>query len=333
MKALKCEMCDSTDLVKDGDYFVCQNCGTKYTVEAAKKMMVEGSVKIDNNDKIQNLYKLARQAKDENNSAIAARYYNELVIERPDDWEAQFYSTYYTAYECKLAEISNVCSSLNARANSVLDMISKMDISDDEKKEKYTEIAQKCKSIATMFYRSADSHRAGLSSLTAELTPGEWMDSSMIMLVCIGDTIFSTFSDRDLALELCYYALNTAKLHKMLMASSWRLANDTIIKIDPSLAVESNTKQQSGCYVATCVYGSYDCPEVWTLRRFRDYDLAETWYGRVFVRTYYAISPTIVRWFGDTDWFKNMWRGTLDRMVTNLQNKGYESTPYEDKEW
>ena len=25
------------------------------------------------------------------------------------------------------------------------------------------------------------------------------------------------------------------------------------------------------CYVATAVYGSYDCPEVWTLRRFRDY--------------------------------------------------------------
>lgn len=28
---------------------------------------------------------------------------------------------------------------------------------------------------------------------------------------------------------------------------------------------------RKGCYVATCVYGSYDCPEVWTLRRFRDY--------------------------------------------------------------
>ena len=26
----------------------------------------------------------------------------------------------------------------------------------------------------------------------------------------------------------------------------------------------------SGCYIATCVYGSYDCPQVQTLRRFRD---------------------------------------------------------------
>ena len=88
-----------------------------------------------------------------------------------------------------------------------------------------------------------------------------------------------------------------------------------------------------GCYVATAVYGSYDCPQVWTLRRYRDYDLAETWYGRAFVHTYYAISPTLVKWFGDTEWFKKMWRGKLDRMVKDLQDKGYESTPYEDRNW
>lgn len=88
-----------------------------------------------------------------------------------------------------------------------------------------------------------------------------------------------------------------------------------------------------GCYVATAVYGSYDCPQVWTLRRYRDYTLAESWYGRAFIRTYYAISPTLVKWFGHTEWFKKMWQGKLDRMVANLQANGIESTPYEDKEW
>ncbi len=88
-----------------------------------------------------------------------------------------------------------------------------------------------------------------------------------------------------------------------------------------------------GCYVATAVYGSYDCPEVWTLRRYRDNTLAETWYGRAFIKTYYAISPTLVKWFGETEWFKNMWRGKLDSMVEKLQENGVESTPYEDKDW
>ena len=87
------------------------------------------------------------------------------------------------------------------------------------------------------------------------------------------------------------------------------------------------------CYVATAVYGTYDCPEVWTLRRFRDYELGETWYGRAFIKLYYTISPILVRQFGETNWFKNMWRGTLDRMVSKLQRKGFESTPYRDKDW
>lgn len=28
-----------------------------------------------------------------------------------------------------------------------------------------------------------------------------------------------------------------------------------------------------------------------------------------------------------------MWKGKLDRMVKNLQEQGFEATPYEDKEW
>ncbi len=77
----------------------------------------------------------------------------------------------------------------------------------------------------------------------------------------------------------------------------------------------------------------YDCPQVWTLRRYRDYTLAETWYGRAFIRTYYAISPTLVKWFGHTEWFRKMWKGKLDRMVANLNAEGVEDTPYVDQEW
>jgi len=69
------------------------------------------------------------------------------------------------------------------------------------------------------------------------------------------------------------------------------------------------------------------------LRRYRDNTLATTWYGRAFIRCYYAISPTLVKWFGETKWFKKMWQGKLDRMVKKLQDRGVESTPYEDKNW
>ena len=90
---------------------------------------------------------------------------------------------------------------------------------------------------------------------------------------------------------------------------------------------------EGGCYVATAVYGSYDCPEVWTLRRFRDQVLAKTWYGRLFIRLYYAVSPTCVKLFGECEWFQTFWRGKLDRMVETLQSDGFASTPYQDIRW
>lgn len=95
----------------------------------------------------------------------------------------------------------------------------------------------------------------------------------------------------------------------------------------------SNSGSSDGCYVATCVYGSYDCPEVWTLRRFRDGMLARTALGRAFIRCYYAVSPTIVRWFGETGWFRKFWKVRLDRMVDSLAEKGVENTPYQDQSW
>ena len=87
----------------------------------------------------------------------------------------------------------------------------------------------------------------------------------------------------------------------------------------------------TGCYVATCVYGSYDCPQVWTLRRFRDYTLDATWYGRAFIKCYYAISPTLVKWFGNQKWFKTFWKKQLDHMVSKLNQKGIDNTQYHDK--
>ena len=88
--------------------------------------------------------------------------------------------------------------------------------------------------------------------------------------------------------------------------------------------------KKSGCYIATAVYGSYDCPEVWTLRRYRDRHLQRSAFGRAFIKVYYALSPTLVKLFGNTAAFNKFWRNRLDRMVASLQENGYEDTPYKD---
>lgn len=91
--------------------------------------------------------------------------------------------------------------------------------------------------------------------------------------------------------------------------------------------------EPKGCYIATSVYGSYDCPEVWRFRRFRDNILAESAPGRAFIRAYYAVSPTLVRYFGECTLFKKFFGFILDRFDRKLEEKGIENTPYSDREW
>jgi hypothetical protein len=92
------------------------------------------------------------------------------------------------------------------------------------------------------------------------------------------------------------------------------------------------SSSSGGCYVATCVYGSYDCPEVWTLRRFRDFSLQHRLLGKKFIRAYYRISPKIVKRCGHKKWFNRMMKPIVDRLVAKLQNKGVESSPYCENE-
>ena len=70
MKQLTCEMCGSTDIIKQDGVFACQTCGMKYSVEEAKKMVVEGTVdvsgstvRVDTSGELANLYQIARRAK------------------------------------------------------------------------------------------------------------------------------------------------------------------------------------------------------------------------------------------------------------------------------
>jgi hypothetical protein len=92
----------------------------------------------------------------------------------------------------------------------------------------------------------------------------------------------------------------------------------------------ANAASKGGCYIATCLYGSYDCPQVWTLRRYRDSHLSNSWFGRLFIRIYYAVSPKIVESFGDKKWFNRVCKPIIDNIVRTLQNNGIDSSPYSE---
>ena len=88
MKQLRCEVCGSTDFIKQDGMFECQGCCCKYSIEEAKKIMVEiggavevkGTVKVDISDELENLYQIARRAREAENADNAFRYYDMILI-------------------------------------------------------------------------------------------------------------------------------------------------------------------------------------------------------------------------------------------------------------
>ena len=100
MKTLKCEMCSSNNLVKQDGVFVCQNCGTQYSVEEAKKMMIEGTVevqgtvKVDNSSFVEKYLANARRALSKRDWDETEKYYNMVEQNGPNNMEALFFSAY-----------------------------------------------------------------------------------------------------------------------------------------------------------------------------------------------------------------------------------------------
>lgn len=352
MKAIKCEMCSSTDIVKQDGMYVCQFCGTKYTIEEAKKL-INGTVKIDNSEYVQKYLANARRAKQKEDWDETEKYYNLVEQNEPDNIEAIFYSSYGKA------KSSLVESDLYKRQAAFKVLTNCVSILDDnfnvEKEEENRGIIEQISNdiflIASSNYvYNQRKNGYGVITWTDKLETVTLFNGLGLEFVETLKNIAEKIPDADKQKRVFYY--NLALKHLEWILKNGSLANPSIVQnkimsvhrlinaIDPSHQVpesapSAGAKQSAGggCYVATAVYGSYNCPQVWTLRRYRDDMLAQHWYGRAFIRSYYAVSPTLVKWFGNTNWFKRMWRGKLDRMVSRLRNQGVSDKPYEDKKW
>ena len=347
MKKLVCELCGSDDIVKQEGCFVCQQCGTKYSLEEAKRMMMEGgdaapgiTVKVDNSSFVERYLQNARRAKAKEDWEETEKYYNMVEQNEPTNIEAVFYSAYGKA---RTALISEDYYKKEAVFRVLQNTISV--ISDDfvvEKAEEEKPLLEQIKTDIAGLYKSNfvynKTTKDGVTT-SNEAKIKELFTNTSIAFMNALDKVAAKLPDEQKKERAWYYklAISLADYVRALKVSP-TISREELLKfhqkikeVDPLYKVPE-IEADPACYVATAVYGSYDCPQVWTLR-YRDDTLAKTWYGRAFVRTYYAVSPTLVKWFGETAWFKKLWRGKLDNMVRRLNAEGYENTPYRDKNW
>ena len=89
MKRMVCEMCGSTELMKENGVFICQNCGCKYSLEEAKKIMIEvdgpvevhGEVKIDKSLELENYKVLMEEAYEAGHKSKEVYEYCEKILQ------------------------------------------------------------------------------------------------------------------------------------------------------------------------------------------------------------------------------------------------------------
>lgn len=360
----KCTQCGGNIEVDDThEAGICKFCGTpfvtekvinNYTTNITNNIVNDFSganVTFSNTTDINKLYQTARRFKNDCNSEEAAKYYDMILKEDPESWEAYFYCSYYKALPKYKNEIQNSAMSIVICLDTIFEMIDKREKDTDSKVNALNEVSEKCLSLASTLHKDLlqnNGENVPMTELSSHLKSVATV-CVYIATICymVGDKIEQRFPQ---LLE---------KTSKMIV-NAWKqgveyhvdcnnfLPNksegrniinsyvEKIKKIEPHynspIQKESNTNNSSGgCYIATCVYGSYDCPQVWTLRRYRDYTLDETWYGRLFIKCYYAVSPKLVKWFGKYDWFRKPWKKFLDGMVKRLNSKGIADTIYNDK--
>ncbi|MDR1002009.1 MAG: hypothetical protein LBL82_01885 [Oscillospiraceae bacterium] len=350
MKKVMCEMCGSVDLVKQDGVFLCQACGTKYSVEEVKKMLVEidGAVKIDHSEFVDKQLANARRALEKGDWEETEKYYNLVEQHQPNSIEAVFFSSYSKVMQSftdadkfKRAQKFSVLN----KSVSVIDEYYEKTTEDKEAViEKISSYIIKMVNTPFVFTQRKNGYGIVISDERGEChmeiaNANSAFIQELVSIVGKNNELYIN----NLIIKHCELAftITKVKINRDAYFEIIRSAHLNIQKLDPSHTVPSISdfaalypvNKKVGCYIASAVYGSYDCPEVWTLRRYRDSTLASTWYGRMFVRTYYAISPALVRRFGEKSWFKRICHNKLDVFVAKLQSKGFESTPYNDRFW
>jgi len=346
LEALRCPQCEGdVELDKDQEYGFCKYCGTK--VQNTNFKVIKGKVKIDNDEFVEKQLINARRAKAKEDWEETEKYYNLVEQNDPSNIEAIFYSSYGKAKQSLIeSDLYKRQASFKVLKNCVSIIDDNFDVNKENNKDIILEISKDIFDMAQSSYVYNERKNGyGVVVWTDKIQTITLFNELGLAFMVTLEHIAQSYTETEE--KLFYY--NLALLHAEYILKNGSLSNPSIIQniimgyhkiineLDPSHEVPASAptagKRQGGCYVATCVYGSYNCPQVWTLRRFRDYKLAKTWYGRLFIHTYYAISPTIVKLFGETKWFKNMWKGKLDNMVKKLQDEGFESTPYDDIDW
>lgn len=104
-------------------------------------------------------------------------------------------------------------------------------------------------------------------------------------------------------------------------------ASDEVKKLakETSEKMAKKPTDDGWCFVATACYGDYDAPEVVILRKYRDEKLLTNWFGTLFVKFYYAVSPPLARLIAKSETIRCFLRKHFLGPIVKCLEKGFEA--------
>lgn len=231
-------------------------------------------------EELQNLYIIARRSRD-SDLETAARYYEMIQVKDPMSWEAYFYSVYLKAAQCKIIEIESAAHRVTNCIKPVLTLIRDHVEGEEAQNEAVTEVYSRCMAIAGMLDNGAWNHymelgtslgTSGSDSLRQKNVSEMAIRRLAVTKITssVGTYIDELFQGRKAfqAMSLTAWKATVTRLDKLAkfvgregVSELMNMMASQIQKYEPDYKLpEPPQKPAGGCYVATAVYGSYDCP-------------------------------------------------------------------------
>ena len=341
---VKCPNCGaSIQLDNSRDFGFCSYCGSKVQIQEAVR-----KIEIDKSGDIQSYIALSRASIEAGNGQEAYDYANKALELSTQNAEAWF---------LKMKALGLMRTTDNLRCREIVTAGSKvleLDSSEDSKINVYRYYLEICIDELKLFCRTEFFYEGDIEQVIAlRLAVPDFEVAnnnefiSLVEQIAIQWIKFQKTMDDIVDMEEFRNILNRIKqglpANKQIGINVENMSNgvDTVgnrsKKLDSTeenmpnggYAFEkpfrqsggtgnNNSNDNGGCYIATAVYGSYYAPEVLVLRRFRDETLSKYYFGRLFIRVYYLLSPPIARKLGNATTINTMVRSILDKWIRYL---------------
>jgi hypothetical protein len=163
------------------------------------------------------------------------------------------------------------------------------------------------------------------NELIGTYKPQNYTTDTLSVKKIIGSHFFVFASSQNLAgiiqmynLEKDNYVQLTGNITSMHRHSVLRITLSSLSVIEKNHSI-TKPIEKKGCFIATAVYGSVDANEVQQFYFIRDNFLIKSSGGRLFIKFYYAVSPTLAKWIDNKPKIKSFTRKyILDKILSRF---------------